>query len=52
MVDMSHKTIKHLFEQQVADLTRRTVGQPVQSTQSLERQAADIFDFQMSGAWV
>lgn len=39
MVDLSTKTIKQLFEQQISDLTRRTI---------LE----ESFDFQLSGGWL
>jgi len=41
MIDMSEKTIKRLFEQQIKENTRRTI----------ERQG-DIFDFQLSGGWM
>jgi hypothetical protein len=41
MVDLSHKTIKHLFEQQVIDMTRKTL---------MERE--DSFDYQLSGGWI
>ncbi len=42
MVDMSNKTIKRLFQQQIRELTKKTI----------ERQQDDVFDYQMSGAWI
>ncbi len=41
MVDLSTNTIKKLFEQQVNELTRKTVF-PLEET----------FDWQFSGAWL
>lgn len=41
MVDLSTKTIKNLFEQQVRNLTLRTV-----------MAKEDSFDFQLSGGWL
>ena len=41
MVDLTNKTIKHLFEQQVLDMTRRTL---------IDRE--DTFDYQLSGGWI
>ncbi len=41
MVDLSTRTIKRLFEQQVRELTQRTV-MPIE----------DSFDYQFSGGWL
>ena len=41
MVDLNTKTIKDLFEQQVRELTKRTV-----------MTKEDSFDFQLSGGWL
>jgi hypothetical protein len=41
MVDLSTKTIKNLFEQQIQRLTLETVGAK-----------AATFDYQMSGGWI
>lgn len=38
MIDLSTKTIKKLFEEQVKDLTLRT--------------KEDLFDYQFSGGWL
>lgn len=37
MVDLSHRTIRRLFEQQVLDLTRRTIPQE------------ESFEYQLNG---
>ncbi len=41
MVDLTNRTIKRLFEQQVIDMTRKTL---------MERE--DTFDYQLSGGWI
>jgi len=41
MVDLSTKTIKNLFEQQIKNLTMDTVVRK-----------EDFFDYQMSGGWM
>lgn len=41
MVDLSHRTIKNLFEQQIKELTQRAL---------LPRE--DSFDYQLSGGWL
>jgi hypothetical protein len=41
MVDLTKKTIRNLFQQQVMDMTQRTVI-PLE----------DSFDYQFSGRWV
>ncbi len=41
MVDLSNNTIKRLFEQQIKDLTHRTV---------IHKE--DSFDYQFSGGWL
>lgn len=41
MVDLSTKTIKRLFEEQVKMLTRQTIGIKEQT-----------FDYQLSGGWI
>lgn len=41
MIDLSTKTIRKLFEQQVRDLTQRTLFQ-----------REDSFDLQFSGRWL
>jgi uncharacterized protein YlaN (UPF0358 family) len=41
MVDLSHETIKKLFHQQIREITQNTVNRK-----------EEIFDFQMSGAWI
>jgi len=40
MVDLTTRTIKKLFEQQVMALTQRTTDRE------------DLFDYQFSGGWV
>jgi hypothetical protein len=40
MIDLTTTTIRKLFEQQVRDLTQRTL------------QREDSFDYQFSGGWV
>ena len=52
MRDLSTKTIKKLFEQQIKQLTMDTVGINNQPIQSIETHHARVFDFQMSGGWV
>ena len=41
MVDLTNRTIKKIFEQQVKDLTLRTVAT-----------REDSFDYQLSGEWL
>lgn len=41
MVDLTTRNIKHLFEKQVKELTKRTIIQK-----------EDSFDFQLSGGWL
>ncbi len=41
MVDLSQQKIRQLFEEQVRDLTHRTI---------ISRE--DSFDFQLSGGWL
>jgi len=41
MIDLAPKTIKHLFEKQVDELTKRTIAA-----------REDFFDYQLSGAWL
>ena len=41
MVDLSNKTVRRLFEQQIRELTART-------TMPME----ESFDFQLSGGWL
>ncbi len=41
MIDLTNRTIKRLFEQQVKDLTLRTVAA-----------REDSFDYQLSGGWL
>ena len=40
MIDLTNKTIKTLFEEQVRQLTARTIDRE------------DLFDFQLSGGWL
>gem|GEM_PF-1015426 len=42
MVDLSTRTIRNLFEEQMRELTRRTI--------ILSRE--DSFDYQLSGGWL
>ncbi|MBI4980274.1 hypothetical protein HZC30_01805 [Candidatus Woesearchaeota archaeon] len=41
MIDLSTRTIRHLFEQQVKELTMRTT-----------RGKENSFDYQLSGEWI
>jgi len=41
MVDLTTTTIKRLFEEQIQDLTQRTIVAK-----------EDLFDFQLSGGWL
>ncbi len=41
MVDLTTKTIKKLFEQQIRELTRQTITKKTET-----------FDFQLSGGWI
>jgi len=41
MVDLSNKTIKNLFEEQIRRLTAQTIATKV-----------DSFDYQFSGGWI
>jgi len=41
MVDLSTKTIKRLFEEQIRQMTKDTV-----------RVKEDTFDYQLSGGWI